>query len=192
MTVVDEPRRVLTDVSTASRDAFTSRDFRTVMGCFATGVTVMTVATDVPHGMTANAFASVSKEPPLVLICVDRDATMHQRVLDAGTFAVSVLSGSQTPLARYFANRLRPHGFAQFAGVRWAPGRHTRAPLLDGAVAWLECELSDAYVAGDHSIFVGTVLDLARCPDIDALLFYRGDFHQIGGGTPPEEPGGGR
>jgi flavin reductase (DIM6/NTAB) family NADH-FMN oxidoreductase RutF len=160
-------------------DMFDSREFRTVMGLFATGITVLTAASDPPHGMTANAFASVSKDPALVLVCIDREAVMHQRILSAGTFGVSVLGSRQEHLARYFADRMRPEGMAQFAAVEWAPGQRTGTPLLVGALAWLECTLVDAYAAGDHSIFVGSVLTLARGSERNALLFYGGHFRQL-------------
>jgi flavin reductase (DIM6/NTAB) family NADH-FMN oxidoreductase RutF len=163
----------------APGESFDSREFRNTLGLFATGVTVVTASARQPHGMTANAFSSVSKEPPLVMVCVDRDAVMHQRLVDAGSFAVSVLAAGQEPLARYFANRLRPTGPAQFAPVEWVPGQQTGAPLLRGALAWLECGLQDVFLAGDHSIFVGTVLDLSCSSQRDALLFYGGRFRQL-------------
>jgi flavin reductase (DIM6/NTAB) family NADH-FMN oxidoreductase RutF len=121
----------------------------------------------------------VSKEPPLVLVCVDRTAVMHQRILSARSFAVSVLAGRQEHLARYFADRLRPVGPAQFDCVQWAPGEVTGAPLLVGALAWLECGLDGAYTAGDHSIFVGSVLSISRAAEQEALLFYSGGFRQL-------------
>jgi flavin reductase (DIM6/NTAB) family NADH-FMN oxidoreductase RutF len=158
---------------------FDSRQFRSIMGLFATGVTVVTAAGERPHGMTANAFASVSKEPPLILVCVDREAVMHERIQATGAFGVSVLTGTQEHLARYFADRRRPQGLAQFAPLQWAPGRMTGAPLLSGALAWIECGLRDAYTVGDHSIFIGAVLDLAPGTDRGALLFFGGRFWQL-------------
>jgi flavin reductase (DIM6/NTAB) family NADH-FMN oxidoreductase RutF len=129
--------------------------------------------------MTANAFTSVSKEPPLVLVCVGREAVMHQRILSAGSFGVSVLGAQQEAVARYFSDRLRPLGLAQFDAVDWAPGRLTGVPLLGGALAWMECALQDAYPAGDHSIFIGSVLNLSCGDECNALLFYRGAFRQL-------------
>ena len=158
---------------------FDSREFRSTLGLFATGVTVVTAASGQPHGMTANAFSSVSKDPPMVLVCVDRDAVMHERLCTAGSFAVSVLAAGQEHVARYFANRLRPTGPAQFAPVDWVAGGRTGAPLLLGSLAWLECSLQDVFLAGDHSIFVGTVLELSRGAQRDALLFYSGRFRQL-------------
>ncbi len=150
---------------------------RDVMSSFATGITVLTAAGEHCHGMTANAFSSVSLDPPLVLCCIARTAQMHEAILRARHFGVSVLSAGQEQQARYFASRNRPRGVAQFDEVDWFPGRRSGAPLLSGALAWLECELTEVYSGGDHSIFLGKVLDAARRPG-DALLFFGGGFHQ--------------
>ncbi|MER5865499.1 flavin reductase family protein [Kitasatospora sp. NPDC002040] len=146
------------------------------MSRFATGVVVLTVGGEDIHGMTANAFSSVSLDPPLVLCCVAHSAVMHQAVSSAGHFAVSVLGADQEQQARHFADKQRPLGQAQFESVRTRPGTRTGAPLLVGALGWLECELTESYRAGDHSIFVGTVLDSRRGPGQDALLFFEGSF----------------
>ena len=102
---------------------------------------------------------------------------MHEAILRTRHFGVSVLSAEQEHLARYFASRDRPRGIAQFEEVEWFPARRSGAPLLAGSLAWLECELAEVYHGGDHSIFLGTVLDAARRPG-DALLFFGGGFHQ--------------
>jgi len=150
---------------------------RDVMSSFATGITVLTAAGEHCHGMTANAFSSVSLDPPMVMCCIARTAQMHEAILRSRHFAVSVLSAEQEHLARYFASRDRPRGMAQFDQVEWFPGRSSGAPLLAGSLAWLECELAEVYHGGDHSIFLGTVLDAARRSG-DALLFFAGGFHQ--------------
>ncbi|MFD1072870.1 flavin reductase family protein [Longispora fulva] len=149
------------------------------MGMFATGVTVVTAGRDNPHGMTANAFTSVSLEPPMVLVCVVRTAVLHQTVIDSGGFAISVMSARQGHVAKYFASRSRPRDETEFNGVDWAPGPHTGAPVLGGNLAWLECELTAVYDGGDHSIFLGTVLDLGRSGGEDALLFLGGSFYEF-------------
>jgi flavin reductase len=116
----------------------TSRQFRDSVGMFATGITVLTARADGSgHGMTANAFASVSLDPLLVLVCVEQDAVMHKVLQEVGRFAVSVLAGDQEDLARYFSDPGRPKSMAQFLPVPWRPGPVTGAPLLDGALAWL-------------------------------------------------------
>jgi flavin reductase len=151
---------------------------RLTFGTFATGVTVVTVGGARPHGMTANSFTSVSLDPPLVLVCVERKAIMH-RCLTAGFFGVSVLAADQEPLARHFANPLRPAGQAQFDGIDCRPGRVTGVPLISGTLARFECELWSTSDGGDHTIFVGKVLSLDRPTDQEALLFYRGRFHRL-------------
>ncbi|WJK43249.1 flavin reductase family protein [Solwaraspora sp. WMMA2056] len=152
---------------------------RQVFGTFATGVTVVTVGGGQPHGMTANSFASVSLDPPLVLICVDRQAVMHECLVSAGAFAVSVLAADQEPVARHFANRWRPLGQAQFDAVAWRPGPASGAPLIDGALAHLECGLWRAYDGGDHTIFTGRLLSAIRHGDDEPMLFLRGRFRQL-------------
>ncbi|WP_328499721.1 flavin reductase family protein [Streptomyces sp. NBC_00457] len=152
---------------------------RRVLGRFTTGVTVVTTGGATPHGMTANSFTSVSLNPPLVLICVLREAAMHEAVLDRKSFAVSVLSTHQEDLARYFADRRRPRGIQQFAPIEWSPGRFTGSPVVAGSLAWLECSLTATYDGGDHAIFVGEVLDMGVRDEHDALLFYDGGFHAL-------------
>lgn len=149
---------------------------REVMSRFATGVTVITVGGEHVHAMTANAFSSVSLDPPSVLCSVSHGAVMHGALASAGRFAVNILGVRQEPLARHFADKHRTLGAAQFEGVAWEAGKHTGAALLGGSVAWLECELSDSHVFGDHTIFIGTVLAAGRGSGEDGLLFVDGRF----------------
>ncbi|HEV7979568.1 flavin reductase family protein [Amycolatopsis sp.] len=153
---------------------------REVMARFATGITVLTAGGEQGHGMTANAFSSVSLDPPMVLCCVSRAARMHSAIVAAGSFGVSILGAEQNELARYFADWRRPGGLAQFDEVDWSAGPQTGAPLLDGALAWLECRLAHSYEGGDHSIFVGEVVTADRGQVQDALVFYGGGYHQVG------------
>ncbi|MFD0311388.1 flavin reductase family protein [Streptomyces sp. NPDC127119] len=159
-----EPRRVGPD------------RLRDVMSAFATGVTVITVGREYLHAMTANAFSSLSLQPPSVLCSVGHGAVMHQALTAAGRFAVNILDAEQEPLARHFADKTRTLGAAQFDGVEWRPGEHTQAPLLAGSLAWVECELTAAHSFGDHTIFIGTVLDAGRDGDGQGLLFVNGAF----------------
>jgi len=152
---------------------------RRAMGAFATGVTIVTAGGDTPHGMTANAFTSVSLEPPLVLACVGRNAVMHRILTSTNQFGISVLAAHQEPVARHFANRLRPLGLAQFDTVGWHPGPVSGVPLIDGALVHLECGLWRTYDGGDHSIFIGNLLSVEQSTDEDALLFFRGRFRDI-------------
>jgi flavin reductase len=160
-------------------DAVQGWAMRDVMGLFATGITVVTAGADHPHGMTANAFSSVSLDPPLVLVCVARSAVMHDAILGVGSYTVSMLGGDQEPVARYFADRTRPAGMAQFDQIPWRPGPRTGAPVLEGSLAWLECKLARVYEGGDHSIFLGRVLSMGRVRDGHALLFFGGGYHRL-------------
>lgn len=152
---------------------------RRAFGTFATGITVVTVGGGTPHGMTANSFTSVSLDPPLVLICIDHEATMHDRLIAAGQFGISVLGAAQQSVARHFADRWRPKGLAEFDPVDWRPGEVTGAPLIGGAVAQFECSVWRTYDGGDHTIVLGNLLSLDRCADQDALLFFQGRFRQL-------------
>ncbi|BCB89689.1 flavin reductase family protein [Phytohabitans suffuscus] len=171
---------------------------RRVLGAFATGVTVVTAGGEFPHGMTANSFTSVSLDPPLILVCVGRDALMHGVLTRQSTFAVSILAADQTEVARYFADKRRPVGRTEFDTVSWSPGPHSGAPLIDGALAHLECEVAHRHEAGDHTIYVGRLLSLSRRPGDDALLFLNGQFLRTdrradpalaGSTAPPRRPG---
>ncbi len=153
---------------------------RRAFGTFATGVTVMTVGGAFPHGMTANSFASVSLDPPLVLVCVARDAVMHARLGASACFGISVLAAHQETVARHFASRRRGTGPAEFDGVPWLAGPLTGVPLIAGALSCYECELWRTFDGGDHTIVTGRLLALSRQDAGDALVFYNGRFHQLG------------
>lgn len=148
-------------------------EFRNVLGAFPTGVTVVTSrdGEGAPLGLTVNSFTSVSLDPPLVLVCIDRNANSHDPLLAAGVFTVNVLSARQEWLAARFA--LEP-GDQRFDGVAWEEGPHG-TPVLEGVSAWLACSLTEAHLAGDHTILIGHVDDLHAGPD-PALVFYRGAF----------------
>lgn len=154
-------------------------DLRSVLGMFPSGITVLTTGPPEPHGMTATSFSSASTDPPQVLCCVNRGSRMHASITAAGTFAVSVLAAEQAAVARYFADWRRPAGPAQFADIAVTTGAHTGAPLVDGAIAWIECALADAHATGDHSIFVGQVLAAATGAATGALSYFAGDFVPI-------------
>jgi len=164
---------------------------RSVLGRFATGVTVVTTGSETPCGMTANSFTSVSVDPPLVLVCVTRGSALYRALLREGSFAVSVLGAHQEDLARYFADHARPRGAAEFAAVDWSPGPSTGAPVLHGALAWFDCTVVASYEGGDHEIFLGSVLASEAGPERDALLFHCGGFRRspLGRTTRPSESG---
>ena len=155
---------------------FTSRGFRDAVGAFATGINVITTTSgDVKYGMTANAFSSVSLDPPLVLICIGRTSEGSEVIQRNGCFAVNVLSADQEPLSRFFASKDRPRGRDAFRGID-----HYQAvsgsPLLEGAAACLDCRLHATHDAGDHLIFIGEVLALTVEPEAEPLLFHGGGY----------------
>ncbi len=158
----------------------TSDVFRQAMGRFATGVTVVTSrAGGHDHAMTANALASVSLEPMLVLVCVEREARFHETILDAGEWGVSILAASGRPAADWLATRGRPlHG--QLDRFPFHRGPATGVALVDEALATIECRTTDAYPAGDHTIVVGEVLsvEITDHPG-EALLYYRARFGSV-------------
>jgi flavin reductase (DIM6/NTAB) family NADH-FMN oxidoreductase RutF len=150
--------------------------FRQLLGRFATGVTILTVVTPDgrPIGMTANSLSSVSLRPPLISVCVDREADMHEAILKAGEFVVNVLSSPQETLARRFSDEHDD----RFDGV----GYHLSPDgliLLDGALAHVECHRQAQHPAGDHTIVVGKVVGGATS-DGRPLLFYRGGYAALG------------
>ncbi|KUL41542.1 flavin reductase family protein [Actinoplanes awajinensis] len=153
---------------------FDALALRQAFGTFATGVTVVTVGGPTPHGMTANSFTAVSLDPPLLLVCIEHNAVMHEALRSAGRFGVSVLAAGHAPLARYFADRRRPLGGEQFGPVDWQAGEHTGAPLITGALAHFECGLWRSYDGGDHTIFLGRLLGMGSGAEDEALLFHRG------------------
>ncbi|MGH2808150.1 MAG: flavin reductase family protein [Actinomycetota bacterium] len=141
-------------------------DFRRALSRFASGVTVVTVEDERPHGMTASAFASVSLEPPLVLVCLDHGSRTRALLLEKESFAINVLSNAQEDVARAFSKR----GTKPFDSLSHHKGE-TGNPLLDGALAWLECNLHEVVTMGDHDLVVGEVVSAAAA-DGDPLLYF--------------------
>lgn len=159
-------------------------EFRSAMSRFASGVTVASaVLDDVDHAMTASAFTSVSLDPPLVLICVDKSARFHQAIALTRTWAVSVLGDSQVEAARWLATRGRPLP-GQLDGLPHRRGVESGAALLDGALCWLECRTWEIYDGGDHSIVVGQVLSLEIGEEGEPLVYFRGDLQARFGSDP--------
>ena len=150
-------------------------EFRQVMGRFATGVTIVTSRLgEELHGMTANAVTSVSLEPPLVLICVDKSADSHDIIDGSGIFALSILSLEQEGLADDFAVK---EGAAahRLDGVP----HHTRtsgAPIIEGSLAYLDCRVVERFPGGDHTVFIGEVVDAGRLNGHGPLIFYQGSY----------------
>lgn len=128
-----------------------------------------------PRGVTVSAFASVSLDPPLVLICINREARSYLYISTSKVFCVNILAGDQRALAERFAGKLREH---QFDGVEYDVDV-TGAAVLRGTVAHLDCEVAQEHHAGSHSIFIGRVLS-ARSRSGSPLGYYNGDFHDFG------------
>lgn len=155
---------------------FTSRDLRDTVGGFATGVNVITTqGGGHAYGMTANAFSSVSLDPPLILICIGTSAAGSEMVRRNGAFAVNILSAEQEPLSRHFASKDRPRGLDAFRAVPHSR-EVTGSPILKGAAGYLDCAVEAEHEAGDHLIFIGEVLALGLDPAAPPLLFHGGQY----------------
>ena len=153
-----------------------SGQFREVMGRFPTGVAVVSARADgsTVWGLTVNSFTSVSLEPPLILVCIDRGAASHDKLIAAETFAISMLAEDQADIARRFAAEPVETRFEDVAWRNASDG----SPVLEGAAAWLECLTSGVMPGGDHSIVLGRVI-VSGSSDRGALLFFRGDYGKV-------------
>jgi flavin reductase (DIM6/NTAB) family NADH-FMN oxidoreductase RutF len=148
--------------------------FRQLMGHFASGVTVVTTAGEGERqGMTVSAFSSLSLDPPLVLICVERTVRIHAALEANGKFGVNILADDQEELSRRFASRVDD----RFSGVGVTDGS-LGVPLLTGALAVIECRIVDRLPGGDHTIFVGEVVD-GSVREGDPLLYFRGGYRAL-------------
>jgi flavin reductase (DIM6/NTAB) family NADH-FMN oxidoreductase RutF len=160
-----------------------SASFRQALAQFASGVTVVTTRDAVgrPQGLTVSSFCSVSLEPPMVLVCVDRRSEAHMGFQASGIFGVSVLAEHQEAVSRRFAGGLDD----KFEGQDLLPGV-TGAPLIPGALAHIECRLVSAHPGGDHTIYVGEVENLSVFPG-RPLLYHASGYRRLDGanGTGP-------
>lgn len=138
---------------------------------------VSTIADGRRHGLTVNSFTSLSLEPLLAMFACEHDAALHEPLMASGVWAVSVLAAGQQPAAAYFAIRERQgEGPDQFDGWPSRPGPLTGAPLLDGALAWLELRTWATYDGGDHTIVVGEVVSIEPGTDGPPLLYFRSEY----------------
>ena len=159
---------------------FDPNRFRQVLGRFATGVTVITVCKDnVRRGMTANAFTSVSLNPPLILVSVDKRADTHQLMLEADAFCVNILAEHRREWSDWWAGKAPP-GEDQFANIPHSV-KATGSPVLDDCVGFIDCKVWARYEGGDHTLFVGEVQEAAISDDasIKPLLFYGSRYHKL-------------
>lgn len=154
------------------KPAFDTREFRNALGRFATGVTVVTVLhEDKPHGMTANAFVSISLNPPLILISVDNRANTHRILPSAGRYGVSILAEHQEAVSTHFAGRPQE-------GLNPAFTSRLGIPLLEEAVAYFVARVVDIHPAGDHTLYIGEV-EHFEMRDDRPLLFHAGKYRRL-------------
>jgi flavin reductase (DIM6/NTAB) family NADH-FMN oxidoreductase RutF len=153
--------------------------YRQIFGHFATGVTVITTARNgMLHGMTANAVASVSLNPLLLLVCVDKAAHAHKEIESAGAFAVNILSSEQEHVSRLFAEKREPEE-GSLGGIPYHLGA-SGSPIIDGALAHVECVVADSFKGGDHTVFIGRVMEGSVDSAALPLIFFRGGYRQLG------------
>lgn len=148
------------------------RKFRSAMGKFATGVTVITTETSGEvHGMTANAFMSVSLDPKLVVISIGEKAQMLEKIKSSKKFAVNILSVEQQELSMVFAGQIKEKtevSFDQLGGL----------PVLPGAITQVACEVVNEHVEGDHMLFIGRVIDI-QLDEKEPLMFFNGKYRSL-------------
>ncbi len=160
------------DLNTSSDGVIDPRQFRNALGRFASGVTVITTEKDGQiHGMTANAFVSVSLEPPLVLVSVDNRTHMNQLLPESKRYGVSVLAHDQESLSNHFARR-------PVEGLKIPFIEKHGTPVLDGAVAQLVARVVDIRPAGDHTLYIGQI-EYLEWTDEQPLLFFAGKYHHL-------------
>jgi flavin reductase (DIM6/NTAB) family NADH-FMN oxidoreductase RutF len=157
------------------RSGHDPRTLRDALGCFATGVTVVTCLLEgEPSGLTVNSFTSVSLEPPLLLVCVHKKAATAAALTTAPCFAINVLQTGQQPASISFSTRAGD----RFEGTPWSCGEGG-APILKDSLCVFECERYAVYDGGDHHILVGQVVKASFDASLDPLLFFRGKYRRL-------------
>ena len=158
------------------RSGHDSRTLRDALGCFATGVTVVTCLdqSEGPAGLTVNSFTSVSLDPPLLLVCVHKLAAAADPLTRASHFAINVLQTGQQPASITFSTRVED----RFGCTPWSTGENG-APILEDSMGVFECENYAVYDGGDHHILVGQVVKASFDPNLDPLLFFRGRYRRL-------------
>ena len=158
------------------RSGHDPRTLRDALGCFATGVTVVTClnANGEPAGLTVNSFTSVSLDPPLLLVCIKKDAASAGPLTSAGNFAINVLQTGQQPASIRFSTRDQD----RFGATPWSCGE-AGAPILKDSLGVFECERYAVYDGGDHHILVGRVIKASFDASLDPLLYFRGKYRRL-------------
>jgi len=157
----------------ANQPSFDGAKYRQVLGHFPTGVTVITAVNDgVPVGLAVGSFSSLSLDPPLVLFCPGNQSSSWPKIRAAGSFCVNILGADQEHVCRVFAGK-EPD---KFASVEWSRTKATGSPLLDGVLAWIDCDIEQVLPGGDHDIVIGRIRDLDSDDTAGPLVFYRGGY----------------
>ncbi|MEW6130046.1 MAG: flavin reductase family protein [Acidobacteriota bacterium] len=156
--------------------AVNNEEFRAALGRFASGVTIVTTKDKENglHGLTVSAFASVSLNPPLILVCIDNRSSSLEHLAEGCFFAVNILDESQQALSNRFASK-DPN---RFEGTNFTFGETSQTPLLEGALAYLECKVAYNYPGGDHTIIVGEV-EAVAVGNQNPLLYYHGGYQKL-------------
>jgi len=158
------------------RSGHDPRTLRDALGCFATGVTVVTALDEQgrPAGLTVNSFTSVSLDPPLLLVCIHKQAAAAGPLTGAASFAINVLQTGQQPASITFSTR----GEDRFGCTPWSRGE-SGAPILGDSLCVFECERFAVYDGGDHHILVGQVVKASFDAGLDPLLYFRGSYRRL-------------
>jgi flavin reductase (DIM6/NTAB) family NADH-FMN oxidoreductase RutF len=158
------------------RSGHDPRTLRDALGCFATGVTVVTCLNDdgEPAGITVNSFTSVSLDPPLLLVCLYKQAASALALTKASHFAINVLQTGQQPASITFSTRVED----RFGSTSWSCGE-AGAPILKDSMGVFECENYAVYDGGDHHILVGQVIKASFDASLDPLLYFRGRYRRL-------------
>lgn len=155
--------------------AFDAALQRKIMGRFATGVTVVTTSGSGKHGgLTANAVCSLSLDPPLVLVSVDKKAGSHSELLEHRCYAINILSADQEEISQRFA---KP-GPKDLSGLAWKTAV-TGAPIFEGTLGYVDCRVVDVLRGGDHDIFIGEIVAGELHPEGEPLLYYSGKYRKL-------------
>jgi 3-hydroxy-9,10-secoandrosta-1,3,5(10)-triene-9,17-dione monooxygenase reductase component len=155
-------------------------DFKDALAAWASGVSVVTAADgELVYGLTVSSFSSLSLDPPLVLVCLANSNRLPAMIAEAGAFGVSILDRKQEQASNLFASRGRePSSDLTALGCRRT---ESGAPVVDGAMGWLSCSLQDSIEQGDHTIFVGRVLEASANPEGEPLLYFRRAYRGVDG-----------
>jgi flavin reductase (DIM6/NTAB) family NADH-FMN oxidoreductase RutF len=155
----------------------TREQFFSLMASFASSVTVITSKgpDGVIRGLTATAFSSVSLDPRLCMVGVDNRSESVATITESGTFVVNILANDQEEISRRFASKLPD----KYEGIAYRLGPETGAPILEGVLAWIECKVYEVAAGGDHTIFIGEILD-GTANEGTPLLYFRGQYRQLG------------